>query len=216
MAAGTVAMTKDIMVPARKNKVVILDLGNVVLDWNVDRVIASIDLDTQESELLKSELFAHQDWLDMDHGKSSESSIVSNVCTRSGLSRKVVEKSILAAKNSLTPIAESLALMKDISDRGIEMHCLSNMSRETYSHIKDHAFFGMFSGIVISGIEGCMKPNEEIFQLTIDRFKLSPAETLFVDDSLPNIVTARRLGINGFHFKRSQRCYTQLQGMLFD
>jgi putative hydrolase of the HAD superfamily len=201
--------------PAIPNTVVIFDLGNVVFDWDVEKILKTLDLGVEDSRLLRRELFSHQDWLDMDHGKALESTIVSKVCERSGLSGDVVENALLVAKNSLVTIEQSIVLMEEISNKGIEMFCLSNMSRETYSHISGHDLFDMFSGIVISGIEGCMKPNDDIFHLAIDRFKVNPSETLFIDDSLPNIETAQRLGINGFHFKRSESCYQRLRSMLF-
>ncbi len=203
------------MIHPNRNKVVILDLGNVVLDWDVDRILDSLNLEIEELNLLRKELFSHQDWLDLDHGKESEMAVVSKVCERSLLSQDSVEGALLAAKNSLAPIAESILLMQEISNYGIEMFCLSNMSRETYGHIKDQELFDMFSGIVISGVEGCMKPNEDIFHLTINRFGLEPADTLFIDDSLPNIETSQRLGINGFHFKCSQNCYSEIRKLLF-
>jgi FMN phosphatase YigB (HAD superfamily) len=203
------------MIRPNRNKVVILDLGNVVLDWDVDRILDSLGLDSGQQNLLRRELFSHQDWLDMDHGKEPESAVISKVCERSPLSRDTVESALLAAKNSLSPISETLLLMQEILNSGTKMFCLSNMSRETYDHIKNLELFEMFSGIVISGIEGCMKPNEDIFHLTVNRFGLQPTDTLFVDDSLANIDTAHRLGINGFHFKRSQNCYSEIRDLLF-
>ncbi len=203
------------MVRANPNKVVILDLGNVVLDWNVDRILDSLGLEIETLNLLRNELFSHRDWIDLDHGKETEAAVVSKVCERSPLDRETVELALSSARNSLEPIAESLLLMREISDRGIEMFCLSNMSRETYDHIRDMEFFEMFSGIVISGIERCMKPGDDIFHLVIDRFGLTPSDTLFVDDSMPNIDAAERLGINGFHFRRSRNCYSGIRNMLF-
>lgn len=202
------------MIRRNCNKVVILDLGNVVLEWNIDRILESLSLGIDELNLLRTELFSHQDWLDMDHGKTSETAVISKICERSPLTSDAVEMALLAAKNSLLPITESILLMQEIMDNGIEMFCLSNMSRETYNHIKDKEFFRMFSGIVISGIEGCMKPDEDIFHLTVNRFGLKSTDMLFIDDSLPNIETAQRLGINGFHFKRSQNCYPEIRKLL--
>ncbi len=196
------------------SKTLIFDLGNVVLDWDVERILDSLALEPETRELLHSELFAHQDWLDMDHGKTSEESVMANVCERSELDRGAVEAALLAAKRSLLPITETLSLMQEFSKRGIKMFCLSNMSRETYAHISSHDLFEMFSGIVISGIEGCMKPQQDIFHLTIDRFRLQPARTLFIDDSLANIRTARSLGIEGFHFKRSRNCYAGIRSLM--
>lgn len=203
------------MIRPNQNKVVILDLGNVVLNWDVDLILASLNLKPKEKNLLQEELFFHQDWLDMDCGKESETVVVSRVCERSSLSQDLVEKALLAAKKLLTPITESLLLMQEISDNEIEMLCLSNMSRETYDFIKNQELFSMFSGVVISGVEKCMKPDEEIFQLIIGRFSLETQNTLFIDDSLENINSASLLDINGYHFKRSQKCYSDIRKLLF-
>jgi putative hydrolase of the HAD superfamily len=203
------------MLHSDQNKVVIFDLGNVVLNWDVDGILDSLDLATEERSLLRQELFAHQHWLDLDHGKESEASVIAKICNRSPLTHESVEAALLAAKNSLVPIAETVSLMQEISESQIQMYCLSNMSREMYSHISSLEFFDLFSGIVISGIEGCMKPGEEIFNLIINRFELNPADTLFIDDSLPNVLTAQRLGVNALHFKRSQNCYTKIRQQLF-
>ena len=195
-------------------RAVLLDLGNVVLDWDVEHILVSLNLAEDQRNLLRSELFFHQDWLDMDHGKESETSVLSKVCERSSLSRNTVERALLAAKKSLSPISETLLLMREITSGGTKMYCLSNMSCETYDHIKNLELFNMFSGIVISGIEGCMKPNDDIFHLTLNRFGLEATDTLFVDDSLANIKTAQRLGIGAYHFKRSKNCYSEIRSLL--
>lgn len=95
------------------------------------------------------------------------------------------------------------------------MYCLSNMSRETYEHIERHDFFRMFNGILISGVERCMKPDKEIFSLLIERFELIPGKTLFIDDSIDNIEAAKRHGIKGFHFRGQNSCYAGIRELLF-
>jgi putative hydrolase of the HAD superfamily len=195
--------------------VVVFDLGNVVLNWDVDRILDSLNLDAHDTHNLRTELFQHQDWLSLDHGIVSEPLVISKVCGRSSLSRKTVEGALLAAKNSLTLIDETINLMNEISSKGIKMYCLSNMSRETYKHIERHDFFQMFSGILISGVERRMKPNKEIFSLLLDRFDLTPGNTLFIDDSIDNIESAKRLGILGFHFKGENSCYSGIRELLF-
>jgi HAD superfamily hydrolase (TIGR01509 family) len=200
---------------ADRDRVVILDLGNVVLDWNVDRILGSLDADSRERDLLREQLFEHRRWLDLDHGKISEAAVIAELDDRTPLSREIVESALEATRQSLEPIAESVSLMQQISDRGIEMFCLSNMSRETWNHVCKMELFDLFSGIVISAIEGCMKPGEEIFRLTLERFALRPRATLFIDDSAANVETSRRLGIEGFHFRRSPACYDEIRSRLF-
>ena len=58
-----------------------------------------------------------------------------------------------------------------------------------------------FDLIVCSAEEKTMKPGHEIYERTLNRLKRLPDETIFVDDSEPNIEAARKIGMNGIHFK---------------
>jgi len=57
-----------------------------------------------------------------------------------------------------------------------------------------------FDLIVVSAEEGVMKPDEVIYQRTLDRLGRSAEETIFIDDSLENVQAARDLGMYGVHF----------------
>lgn len=199
---------------AQKTSAVILDLGNVVLNWNVNGILASLDFTEDIVGHLRDELFLHQDWIDLDHGLVSETEVTEAICARAPLTRAQIEATLTKARQSMQPIPQSLALMQDLHAAGLPLYCLSNMSRESYAHIREQEFFRLFSGIVISGIERCMKPHADIFHLLLDRFALEPGDALFVDDLLSNVEAAAALGIRGFHFKRSDRCYASLRQML--
>ena len=44
-----------------------------------------------------------------------------------------------------------------------------------------------------------MKPNAEIYKLAITRFYLIPQETVFIDDKLENIESAKKLNLKTIH-----------------
>ena len=44
-----------------------------------------------------------------------------------------------------------------------------------------------------------MKPNIDIYELAIKRFNLIPKETIFIDDKLENINTAKNLKLHTIH-----------------
>ena len=48
------------------------------------------------------------------------------------------------------------------------------------------------------------KPDPAIFKLVLDKNKLDPAETLFIDDTLMHVEAAREVGINGYHLKEGE------------
>lgn len=48
---------------------------------------------------------------------------------------------------------------------------------------------------------GYRKPDKEAYQIILDEHHLKPAETLFIDDTLPNIEAAKALGIQTIHLQ---------------
>jgi len=194
---------------------VIFDLGNVVLNWDIEGIVQSLDVSSEESARVKQELFDHQHWVDLDHGKVTEDAVTAEITKRTSISASTIRDAMLAAKTTLSVISPTRQLMDEIASSEMPMYCLSNMSRETYAHIKEYEFFELFSGIVISGHEECMKPDKEIYNRLLQRFELEPSATLFIDDSEKNIEAAEALGIGAFHFKRTRACYAQLRQMLF-
>ncbi|QEH40006.1 HAD family phosphatase [Chitinophaga sp. XS-30] len=48
---------------------------------------------------------------------------------------------------------------------------------------------------------GYRKPEKEAYQVILDENNLQPAETLFIDDTLPNVEAARELGIRAIHLQ---------------
>jgi putative hydrolase of the HAD superfamily len=48
---------------------------------------------------------------------------------------------------------------------------------------------------------GMVKPNQEIFDFVLNDAGLNPAETLFIDDTLVHVESARKAGINAVHLQ---------------
>ena len=95
-----------------------------------------------------------------------------------------------------------LELMKELKQKGYKMYGLTNWSAETFCQVR-HKFevFDMLDGMLVSGEEKMLKPDPAFFQLLVDRFKLNPAECLFIDDNQPNVTGAQRFGLNAILFK---------------
>ncbi|MEQ9305021.1 MAG: HAD-IA family hydrolase, partial [Marinoscillum sp.] len=64
------------------------------------------------------------------------------------------------------------------------------ITTKTGKIMKDYAHSALYSHDI-----GYRKPNHDIFEYVIDREKLNPNKTLFLDDKLENIVAAREVGI---------------------
>ncbi|HEY0648967.1 HAD family phosphatase [Phenylobacterium sp.] len=99
------------------------------------------------------------------------------------------------------PIPETEAAIEALHARGVPQYGLSNISHETLdSTLAMSPAFARLAGVVASGLEGVMKPDPAIYRLACERFGLSPADVLFVDDSAKNIAAAAALGFDVHHF----------------
>lgn len=99
-------------------------------------------------------------------------------------------------------IDESLVkIIKKLKDKGYKTVLLSNgnhsfFERKIYTEYPE--FKNLFNEVVISSVVGMVKPNSEIYLHTLNVIGSKPENSLFIDDSKPNVDAAIALGIHGF------------------
>jgi HAD superfamily hydrolase (TIGR01509 family) len=122
-----------------------------------------------------------------------------------------------AVRNSLRPKLDTVDLVERLAKRGVPLYCLSNMPASTFAHVRErYRFWSAFIGIVISGEIKMVKPEREIFDHLLRRYRLAPGETVFVDDHQPNIAAARALGLHTVWFRDARQCEHELDRLLDD
>lgn len=194
---------------------VIFDLGGVVFDWNPDHIVSRVQPAPELRAALKEALFGHADWRLFDRGTLSEPELSERLQTRLGASRQEVDAIFDAVRNSLVEKPETIRLMRSLREQGTPLYCLSNMPASIYTHLRRrHHFWDAFSGVVISGEVKMMKPEPEVFMHLLATFNLRAEETVFVDDLLANIESARQVGLHAVWFKDAEQCRRELQQIL--
>ena len=113
------------------------------------------------------------------------------------------------------PIERTVSILRRIKKKNkLNLFALTNWSAETFpTALKKFDFLSLFEGIIVSGEEKTRKPFEKIYQITIDRFKIDPTESVFIDDNLRNVKAAEKLNIKGIHFKNSNKLEIELRNL---
>jgi 2-haloacid dehalogenase len=192
--------------------VAVFDLGGVLLDWNPRH--------------LYRKLFAG-DEAAMEH-------FLANVCTTEWNHRQDAGRSFADAVRELMPghadklhlieafgqrfdemiagpVAGVVEVLAELKERGVPLYALSNWSAETFPPQRSRfAFLAWFDGIVISGMEGVMKPDPRIFRILCERYRLAPESAVFIDDVAANAQAASALGIQGIHFRSADQLRREL------
>ncbi len=92
---------------------------------------------------------------------------------------------------------------------------LSNAWSDARTFFTGHPeILAAFDQIVISGEEGMMKPDPEIYRRTLARLGVSPQQAVFVDDMPENVTAAAALGIHGLQFHSREQVIARLTELL--
>ncbi|MCE9647565.1 MAG: HAD family phosphatase [Chloroflexi bacterium] len=121
-------------------------------------------------------------------------------------------------EESITDVSEeTLEIAVELQKAGYELYLLSNFSAEKFPLMKTkYPFLGrIFSDLIISGEYNMIKPDPNIYLLTLKRINRIAAECLFIDDSSANIETARKLGFATILFKSPAQLREELNTILF-
>jgi len=191
-------------------KNIVFDLGRVLYRfWPRDDLISLGYSDAKADELMDC-IFHNPLWLDMDRGFYTLPEAVEKYCSDfphlEAEIRRVLDDTWQDRVETIMP--ESLDFFYDVKARGFKTFVLSNWSGDGFDYIRkrDAFLFEKFDGIVVSGYEGVIKPEPEIYHRLLNRHGLVPGETLFIDDNDNNIASAKALGMYGIVFTNIAEC----------
>ena len=106
----------------------------------------------------------------------------------------------------------TIEILNQLKQAGYSLYGFSNWSAETFPLIRaKHDFFNLFDDMVISGAVGVVKPEPEIYQILLDKIGRPAYECLFIDDSLPNIQQANKIGFATIHFQSPLQLEAELK-----
>ncbi|MEG0367797.1 MAG: HAD family phosphatase [Coprobacillus sp.] len=180
-------------------KNIIFDIGNVLLEFQPEEYLRKY-YTQQHIEDLMTIIFASDEWVELDMGTMMIKDVIES------LSSKYPEYSndiIFVLENwtdMMVPLQDNVDIAYQLKDKGYSLYLLSNFHTEAIEAMfNKYDFFHIFDGRVISAHENVVKPDEQIYQILLDRYNLNAEESVFIDDSLANINACQRLGITGIH-----------------
>lgn len=97
---------------------------------------------------------------------------------------------------------ETLALMRNLKERGYKIGILTNMPTAFVPSFKKYYkdFIALADAMVISGEEKMYKPQRRIYRLMTKRLNVEPGEICFFDDVEANCESARSCGWKAVRF----------------
>ena len=160
----------------------------------------------------------------VDEGLHLFAVVLAQVARRVGLNATVLGALVESIGDRLSPMPESVALFHQLvalraqraatGREPLRLYYLSNMP-VPYARTLErmNPFLKEFDGGIFSGDELLIKPEPAIYQCLQTRYALEPANTVFLDDLLPNIQAAQAEGGQGIHFHNAQQATQELRAL---
>ncbi len=196
-----------------QTKNIIFDLGGVLLDIDFQKSIDAFkNLGIENFEDMFSQVNADALFEKLETGEISETDFYAAIKQRTKLA--ITDNEIDHAWNSLILHfrTKSIEFLEKISGN-YKLYLLSNTNsihvkcfkklfiKETGKPLLD----AYFTKAWYSNEVGLRKPGSEIFEFVLQQENLIAAETVFIDDTLSNIQTAKNLGFKTHHLLPTER-----------
>ncbi len=174
---------------------IIFDFGNVFVNWDArnlyKRFFPTLEaVDSFLEEIHFAEWNAHQ-----DAGRPFKEG-VAELSKQFPQYAELIQAYDTHWMESITEtLHETIQIARNLKKSGWPLYLLSNFSSEKFVLMKEqHDFLEIFDDMIISGEYKIIKPDPAIFEIALKRINRRAGECLFIDDSLPNVVTARKMG----------------------
>ena len=193
-------------------KAIIFDYGNVLLEWNPRHVYRRYFNNEEAMELFLNEVNFMEWNAQQDKGRTFAEG-VAELSAKFPQHAQLIQAYYDQWRDSIgVAYWDTVEILKQLKQAGYPLYGLSNWSAETFPLVRArYDFFDLLDNMVISGEVGFVKPEPEIYQIMLDKIGKPAQECLFIDDSLPNIQQAEKLGFVGIHFHSAEQLRIELE-----
>lgn len=198
-------------------KNVIFDIGGVLvgLDWK--GYIRKFGFSPEKESAITKALIGGPVWKELDRGVLTMEELLERFMALSPEEyRDDVREVFLKSGAFILKRAYAKQWILTLKEYGYRTYYLSNYSAWMIGESKKALdFLPLLDGGVFSCEVKQIKPDEDIYQSLLARYPdIVPEESVFLDDTLENIETARRLGFHTIHFRSQEQAETELSQLL--
>lgn len=199
-------------------KNIIFDIGGVLVEFHPEKTIRDMGLPEEEVQAIAYGTGLSPIWAEFDRGVMSREEVIKLMLKGISDSYKADAERFLRkeALKTVTPYDYAAEWVSGLKERGYNIYLLTNYSDWMFDYHFEHTFtFSKFvDGMVVSGKVKCIKPDARIYQEILNKYSLNPAESVFIDDRLENVVGAKAQGIHGIQFTNIEDVKSKLEHLL--
>ena len=180
---------------------IILDMGNVLLEWNKDKILQGVSELKKDYLILDKAIFQSGLWERLDLGTMTREELVLKVVWTY---QKKVEEVIWNWPSYIDIYTKVFPVLSELKKKGHRIFVLSNTSKVFYDLLEEQLspIKELLDGFVLSCDIKAIKPDLAMFKEILDKYQLDPTNCVFLDDIEDNTMAAEKLGIKPYQVKK--------------
>lgn len=192
-------------------KNIIFDFGGVLIDWNPRYLYSKVFHDEDKMEFFLDKICNNEWNAKQDAGRTFNEATKALIIKFPDYKNEIEYYYSNWRTMIGGSIEENVSQIEKLKHK-YRLFGLTNWSAEAFPIVyNQYSFFKEFEGIVVSGVEKITKPDERIYKLLLNRYRLKANESLFIDDNLENIIAANKLGFKTIHLGKNVCLKNELQ-----
>lgn len=190
---------------------VIFDIGNVLVDFCWEQFLRDKGFEEDMVQRIGNASTRTEAWNEFDRGVLELDEIVDGFVKNDPAIEKELRMAFSDLSGLLRRRERTIPWIRSLKRAGYQVLVLSNFSKQA---LEANPFMNEFLDEVDGGILSykykIIKPDQAIFELITKKYNLIPESCVFIDDTAPNIVAARKFGMNGIIFESYEQVESEL------
>ena len=184
---------------------IILDMGNVLLEWNKDKILRGVVKTEKDYMILDKAIFQSGLWERLDLGTLTREDLILKVVSMIGsIYQEKVQEVVWNWPSYIEIYTEVFPLLVRLKEKGHRIFVLSNTSPVFYELLEEQLspLNEILDGFVLSCDIKAVKPDRKMFEEILHKYQLDPVNCIFLDDVKDNTKMAESLGIKAYQIKK--------------
>ena len=193
-------------------KNIIFDLSEVIISGyhGVEKIIEENTNITAE-DFLQRKKETREIFLEAMREKISEDTYIRNMLQGTNWQVTIEQLESLIRKNFNIPVVGTMEIIQELKGK-YQLILLSDHIKEWMDYIlQNNKDLEIFDKKIFSYELGAIKSDDDTFKIVLEKLKIDPNETIFIDDSQKNIDAALIHGVKGILFQDATDLRQQLQ-----
>jgi putative hydrolase of the HAD superfamily len=193
---------------------VIFDLGKVLVEFQPVEGMKKLGFSQDEINVMLENIFGSL-WEECDKIPYSDEEIRALFKSRVPGYETLIDKMWDNVTVFTYVYSYSRKWIEDLKKKGMKIYILSNYGKQAFEiNSKTYGFIELVDGMVISYQEQIVKPDPQIYEILLERYRIDRQNAVFIDDRQINIDGAEAVGLNALLFEGYEKTNEALMRLI--